>query len=454
MHALLKKTTQDFAIGLFLIMLAGILAACGPGPREQELASENNRLMSEQAALKKLLASNQAELQTIKPHITELQSLLTAIPPALDPPEKKGADSASSGQVTPAAEISPDTLIAAKQQLTSLSEQRDMAQSQIKFLQDELTRITLLAAQADSLAKAVEAEPAPVTTPEFSEPVAEQTAPDSAEPAQAEQNQAELNSANAVIAELRGALVEMETWQTESQTEQDAAYLKATELQRRLDEVEAGQTARQAELEAASAASAELRRSMEELENQQAAKQAELEAANLAAAEQQRSAGELQAQQATAQAEMARLATENTSLRAELAQTEGNTQALAQEKETLNERLARTAGELSGAQTNAAKLTSDYEVLLQEKSQLATNDETMRTALDNARRRLEGAQTEVARLSGARGIYTVQGIDSLSSIAAFFYRDGSLWPKILEANDFLVSNPDLIFPGMVLIVPQ
>jgi nucleoid-associated protein YgaU len=70
------------------------------------------------------------------------------------------------------------------------------------------------------------------------------------------------------------------------------------------------------------------------------------------------------------------------------------------------------------------------------------------------RRRLEQAQSEVARLTGARGIYTVQPADSLSSIAVFFYRNADRWPAILEANAHLIYNPDLIFPGMVLIVPE
>ncbi|MEJ2357187.1 MAG: LysM peptidoglycan-binding domain-containing protein [Deinococcales bacterium] len=60
----------------------------------------------------------------------------------------------------------------------------------------------------------------------------------------------------------------------------------------------------------------------------------------------------------------------------------------------------------------------------------------------------------MARLTGARGIYTVQPADSLSSIAVFFYRDGYRWPAIFEANAHLISDPDLIFPGMVLIVPE
>ena len=49
----------------------------------------------------------------------------------------------------------------------------------------------------------------------------------------------------------------------------------------------------------------------------------------------------------------------------------------------------------------------------------------------------------------------MQNADSLSTIATFFYRSGNLWPKIMAANAFLIgANPDLIFAGMVLIIPR
>ena len=74
--------------------------------------------------------------------------------------------------------------------------------------------------------------------------------------------------------------------------------------------------------------------------------------------------------------------------------------------------------------------------------------------LARTRSALEQAQSEIARIEGARGIYTVQGDDSLSLIAAFFYHDGNRWPKVFQSNAFLLSHPDRIFPGMVLIIPQ
>jgi hypothetical protein len=51
---------------------------------------------------------------------------------------------------------------------------------------------------------------------------------------------------------------------------------------------------------------------------------------------------------------------------------------------------------------------------------LTTTDTARQAELARQRTAFEEAQAEVARLTGARGIYTVQNADSLSSIAAYF----------------------------------
>ena len=50
--------------------------------------------------------------------------------------------------------------------------------------------------------------------------------------------------------------------------------------------------------------------------------------------------------------------------------------------------------------------------------------------------------------------YTVQPGDTLSSIAEQFYGDASRFPVLFEANRNQILDPDLIFPGQVLRVPQ
>ncbi len=50
--------------------------------------------------------------------------------------------------------------------------------------------------------------------------------------------------------------------------------------------------------------------------------------------------------------------------------------------------------------------------------------------------------------------YTVEGGDTLSGIARRFYGDGNLFHRIFEANRNQVHDPNLIFPGQVLRIPQ
>lgn len=50
--------------------------------------------------------------------------------------------------------------------------------------------------------------------------------------------------------------------------------------------------------------------------------------------------------------------------------------------------------------------------------------------------------------------YTVVKGDSLSKIAKNVYGKASLWRKIFEANQDQIKDPDLIFPGQVLRIPE
>jgi len=50
--------------------------------------------------------------------------------------------------------------------------------------------------------------------------------------------------------------------------------------------------------------------------------------------------------------------------------------------------------------------------------------------------------------------YTIAKGDSLSKIAKQFYGDARQWRKIYEANKDSIKNPDLIFPGHVIKIPD
>ncbi|MFM7811774.1 MAG: peptidoglycan-binding protein LysM [Acinetobacter junii] len=50
--------------------------------------------------------------------------------------------------------------------------------------------------------------------------------------------------------------------------------------------------------------------------------------------------------------------------------------------------------------------------------------------------------------------YTVKSGDNLSKIAKEVYGDANQYPKIFEANKPMLKDPDEIFPGQILRIPQ
>jgi nucleoid-associated protein YgaU len=55
---------------------------------------------------------------------------------------------------------------------------------------------------------------------------------------------------------------------------------------------------------------------------------------------------------------------------------------------------------------------------------------------------------------GGGGTYIVVKGDSLSKIAKREYGDANKWRMIYEANKDLIKDPDLIYPGQSLRIPQ
>lgn len=49
--------------------------------------------------------------------------------------------------------------------------------------------------------------------------------------------------------------------------------------------------------------------------------------------------------------------------------------------------------------------------------------------------------------------YTVKSGDTLSKISKEMYGDANKYPKIFEANKPMLTDPDKIYPGQVLIIP-
>lgn len=50
--------------------------------------------------------------------------------------------------------------------------------------------------------------------------------------------------------------------------------------------------------------------------------------------------------------------------------------------------------------------------------------------------------------------YTIEKGDTLWAIATKFYDDGSKYPHIVDANIEVIKNPDLIYPGQAIRIPE
>jgi len=68
---------------------------------------------------------------------------------------------------------------------------------------------------------------------------------------------------------------------------------------------------------------------------------------------------------------------------------------------------------------------------------------------------VEGGASSTAPLAQpSEQTYTVASGDSLSKIAKHFYGDANKWRRIFEANQDVLKDPDLIYPGQTLKIPS
>jgi nucleoid-associated protein YgaU len=67
---------------------------------------------------------------------------------------------------------------------------------------------------------------------------------------------------------------------------------------------------------------------------------------------------------------------------------------------------------------------------------------------------VESGSSSTASTPAAGRTYTVQKGDSLSKIAKREYGDAQSWRRIYEANRNTIQNPDLIYPGQVIRIPD
>lgn len=91
---------------------------------------------------------------------------------------------------------------------------------------------------------------------------------------------------------------------------------------------------------------------------------------------------------------------------------------------------------------------------LRENVQLRSELEAARGEIDRLRFTSPGP-APVAPAPAQRNVrtYTVQKGDTLGGIAASFYGNSSAWRRIHQANPDIIENPNLIFPGEIIVIP-
>ena len=65
-----------------------------------------------------------------------------------------------------------------------------------------------------------------------------------------------------------------------------------------------------------------------------------------------------------------------------------------------------------------------------------------------------GGSSSAPQAKPSQRSYTVVAGDSLSRIAKRVYGEAGKWRVIFEANKDVIKNPDLIYPGQVLVLPE
>lgn len=92
---------------------------------------------------------------------------------------------------------------------------------------------------------------------------------------------------------------------------------------------------------------------------------------------------------------------------------------------------------------------------VQDKLVVAAPPPTRQQAPQQApRQTAQRSATEPAEAAGKARTYTVVSGDTLWRIAERMYGNGSHYMKIFEANTGVLKDPDQIFPGQKLVIPE
>jgi nucleoid-associated protein YgaU len=132
------------------------------------------------------------------------------------------------------------------------------------------------------------------------------------------------------------------------------------------------------------------------------------------------------------------------------------------EAETIKEEIQK---ELGGNVKNLGVMYNDGKVTLQGEATSTAAREKAVLIAGNVRG-VESVNDDALRVASAAGApatataayqpryYTIESGDTLSGIAKAHYGDANRWNELFEANREVIKDPDKIYPGQRIRVPQ
>jgi nucleoid-associated protein YgaU len=78
--------------------------------------------------------------------------------------------------------------------------------------------------------------------------------------------------------------------------------------------------------------------------------------------------------------------------------------------------------------------------------------EALQETIDAAAAELRRTQALVARIQGGT-LYEVRPGETLGGLSGRFYNEANAWPRVYQANQHVLENPDQVWPGTTLILP-
>lgn len=143
-------------------------------------------------------------------------------------------------------------------------------------------------------------------------------------------------------------------------------------------------------------------------------------------------------------------------LREELEARERELRNAQRELSALRARLPAEEGgelDLDGALRSASVTLGAIRSTRAELMRAGGRDAALEESIDELIAELEREQRLVARAQDAN-LYRVQRGDTLAAIAGRFYGNRQRWEEIHEANRHVLPNPDLVWPGLTLVIPR